>query len=282
MKFADLHMHTNFSDGTFTPEELAQRGFDRGLRVLALTDHDTVEGCERMGVACEKLGIEYITATELTAEYDGHEIHLLGYYLDTQNQHFLTKLDAFQKVRQSRIVEMTEALNKAGVPLEADSVFELARCKSPGRPHVARAMVNAGLVSSIDVAFAKYLKKGKAAWVPKFKISAFEAIELIHGAGGIAVMAHPALNRTDDVLPPLIEAGMDGIECFHSRHSTKDCERYEDMAEKHGVLITGGSDCHGMNKGQPLIGGIKLPYVYVERMRQRVAERRSELAAASK
>ncbi|MFT4690523.1 MAG: PHP domain-containing protein [Verrucomicrobiia bacterium] len=280
MKFADLHMHTNFSDGTFTPEELAQRGYDRGLRVLALTDHDTVDGCERMGTACEKLGIEYITATELTAEYDGYEIHLLGYYLDTHNQHFLTKLDAFQKVRQSRIVEMAEALQKVGVPLEADSVFELARCKSPGRPHVARAMVNAGLVQSIDVAFSKYLKKGKAAWVPKFTISAVEAIELIHGAGGIAVMAHPGLNRTDEVLPPLIEAGMDGIECFHSRHSTNDCERYESMAEKHGVLITGGSDCHGMNKGQPLIGGIKLPYVYVERMRKRVAERRSELAAS--
>ncbi|MBG89987.1 MAG: histidinol phosphatase [Verrucomicrobiales bacterium] len=280
MKFADLHMHTNFSDGTFTPEELAQRAHDCGLRVVALTDHDTLEGCERMGKACENLGIEYIVATELTAEYDGYEIHLLGYYLDLQDEYFLSKLCQFQKVRQSRIIEMAEALNKAGVPLEADAVFELAKCKSPGRPHVARAMVNAGLVKSMDVAFEKYLKKGKPAWVPKFKISAFEAIELVHRAGGVAVMAHPGLNRTDEVLKPLIESGMDGIECFHTRHSTNDCERYECMAEEFGVLITGGSDCHGMNKGRPLIGGIKLPYVYVERMKERVARRRGEMAEA--
>jgi len=273
MIFADLHMHTNFSDGTFSPEELAARGHEKGLRVLALTDHDTVGGCERMGQACRALGVEFINASELTCEIDGNEIHMLGYFLDIHNELLLEKLAQFQKVRQNRINEMTDALNKVGIPLAASAVFELAGCKAPGRPHVARALVKEGHVKSVEDAFDKYLKKGKAAWVPKSKVSAPEAIELIHQAGGLAVMAHPGLNKTDDVIPRMIDAGMDGLECFHSRHSVSDIERYEGMTEKYGLLATGGSDCHGMNRGNPLIGSIKLPYIYVENMKRRLARR---------
>ena len=180
-----------------------------------------------------------------------------------------TKLAQFQKVRRNRINEMADALNKVGMPLKAASVFELAGCKAPGRPHVARALVKEGHVKSLEQAFDRYLKKGKPAWVPKSKVSAAEAIELIHQAGGLAIMAHPGLNKTDDVIPRMIEAGMDGLECFHSRHSVSDIERYEGMTQKYGLLATGGSDCHGMNRGNPLIGSIKLPYVYVENMKRR-------------
>ena len=281
MIFADLHMHTRFSDGTFSPEELVDRAYEKGLRVLALTDHDTVEGCAPMAAACREKRIEFINASELTCEIEGQEIHLLGYFLNTSHEILLEKLAESQKERQNRINEMANALNKQGIPLRAESVFELAQCKAPGRPHVARAMVQEGFVRNQDEAFAKYLKKGKAAWVPKKKISAFEAIDLVHQANGLAVMAHPGLNKTDEIIPAMIDAGLDGLECFHSRHSITAIERYEAMTEKYGLLATGGSDFHGMNRGNPLIGSIKLPYVYVEKMKRKLAGRLEAATAAN-
>ena len=275
MKFADLHLHTQFSDGTFTPEELAGHGSRLGFAALALTDHDTVEGCARMAAACTAAGIEFIPGAELTAEYNDTELHILGYFLDTHNPKLLAEIAKFQAVRQNRIREMVARINEMGVPLEADTVFALANCKSPGRPHVARAMVKAGLVSHLDEAFERFLKKNRPAWVPKKKVSALEAIELVHQAGGLAVMAHPGLNRTDEIIPALVNAGLDGIECFHTKHSTATSERYLEIAEKFNLLITGGSDCHGFSKVKPLIGGIKLPYEHVEKMKQVVAARQS-------
>jgi len=269
MKFADLHLHTQFSDGTFTPEELAGHGARLGFAALALTDHDTVEGCARMAAECATAGIEFIPGTELTAEHSDTELHVLGYFLDTHNQKLLAEIAKFQAVRQNRIREMVACINELGLPLEADSVFALANCKSPGRPHVARAMVKAGLVSNLDEAFERFLKKNRPAWVPKKKVSALEAIELVHQAGGLAVMAHPGLNRTDEVIPALVDAGLDGIECFHTKHSTATSQRYLEMAEKFHLLVTGGSDCHGFSKGKPLIGGVKLPYEHVEKLKRK-------------
>ncbi len=275
MKFADLHLHTNFSDGTFSPEELVLHAQKGGLSCIALTDHDTVEGCAQTAQACVAVEIEFISGTELTAEHDDTEAHLLGYFLDTQNEKLLTEISKFQIVRQSRIHEMVARINESGVPLKIDDVFALANCKSPGRPHVARAMVKAGLVKNLDEAFERFLKKNRPAWVPKKKVSALEAIELIHQAGGLAVMAHPGLNRTDDVIPALVDAGLDGIECFHTKHSPTMSEHYLEIAEKFNLLVTGGSDCHGFSKNKPLIGTVKLPYEYVEKMKAKVAERKT-------
>jgi predicted metal-dependent phosphoesterase TrpH len=266
MKYADLHLHTNFSDGTFSPEELVSYAQRFDLSCIALTDHDTVEGCARAATACDAAGMEFISGTELTAEHNDTELHLLGYFVDTKNEKLLTEIAKFQTVRQSRIHEMVARINEMGVPLEVESVFALANCKSPGRPHVARALVKAGLVANLDEAFERFLKKNRPAWVPKKKVSALEAIELIHQAGGLAVMAHPGLNRTDDVIPALVEAGLDGIECFHTKHSTAMSERYLLIAEKYRLLVTGGSDCHGFSKLKPLIGTVKLPYEYAERL----------------
>jgi predicted metal-dependent phosphoesterase TrpH len=251
---------------------------------VALTDHDTMEGCERMAAACHERGVEFVPATELTAEHDGHELHMLGYFLDPANAKLREELAKFQQVRQQRIHEMVARLNKLGVPLKVEAVFALANCASPGRPHVARALVQAGFCSGLDEAFERFLRKGKPAWVPKFKISATDAISLIHHAGGPAVMAHPGLNHNDDLIPELVEAGMDGIECFHTKHSTTTTQRYLEMADKFHLLVTGGSDCHGMNKGRPLIGSIKIPYDCVERLKDAVLKRAVEnglmLAAA--
>jgi predicted metal-dependent phosphoesterase TrpH len=275
MKFADLHLHTQFSDGTFTPEELAGHGARLGFAALALTDHDSVEGCARMAAACAAAGVEFIVGAELTAEHENTEVHILGYFLDTKNQTLLTEIARFQAVRQQRINEMVVRLNEVNVPLEVESVFALANCKSPGRPHVARALVKAGLVASLDEAFERFLKKNRPAWVPKAKVSALEGIDLIHQAGGLAVMAHPGLNRTDEIIPALVEAGLDGIECFHTKHSPALSERYLEIAEKFNLLVTGGSDCHGFSKGKPLIGGIKLTYEHVEKMKQAAAAKKS-------
>jgi len=275
MKFADLHLHSHFSDGTYSPEEIVGRGARGGFAVLALTDHDSVEGCARMDVACDAAGIEFIPGAELTAEQGGNELHLLGYFLDTQDPKLLAEIAKFQTVRQNRIREMVARLNRLNIPLSADAVFALANCRSPGRPHVARAMVNAGLCFSLDEAFERFLKKNRPAWVPKMKMSALEAIKLIHQAGGLAVMAHPGLNRTDEVIPELADAGMDGIECFHTKHSPTTAARYLALADKFHLLVTGGSDCHGMSKGKPLIGTVKLPYDHVQKLknaRRKVSE----------
>ena len=278
MKFADLHLHTHFSDGTFSPEELTGHAQRLGFATLALTDHDSVEGCARMTAACQAAGIEFIPGTELTAEYNDIELHILGYFLDTQHQKLLAELARFQSVRQDRIREMVARLNQLEVPLEVEAVFALASCRSPGRPHVARAMVKAGLARNLDEAFERYLKKNRPAWVPKAKMSALEGVELIHQAGGLAVMAHPGLNRTDEIIPALVEAGLDGIECFHTKHSAVLSRRYLELADKFSLLVTGGSDCHGFSKGKPLIGNVKLPYEHIEKLKAKVASRKPRTA----
>jgi 3',5'-nucleoside bisphosphate phosphatase len=272
MTFADLHLHSRFSDGTYLPAELAAQARRHGLVAISLTDHDSVEGCEATARACAAAGVEFITGTELTAEQDGNELHILGYFIDTDSPRLLQQITKFQVVRQDRIREMVARINRLNVPLSADAVFALANCRAPGRPHVARAPVAAGLCSSLDEAFERFLKKNRPAWVPKFKMSGEEALELVHQAGGLAVLAHPGLNRTDEVIPGLAAAGMDGIECFHTKHSRQTTARYLEMAQRLHLLVTGGSDCHGSNKGQPVMGFVKLPYEYVERLKARAAE----------
>ena len=264
--FADLHLHSLFSDGTFTPEEVVGHGVRFGHKALALTDHDTVEGCERMAAACAAAGIEFIVGTELTAEHGGNELHILAYFMDPQNPKLLTEIAQFQKVRQERIRDMVACINALGVPLKVDDVFALANCRSPGRPHVARALVRGGHCRSLDEAFERFLKKNRPAWVPKAKMSALEAIDLIHQAGGLAVMAHPGLNRGDQSIPAIVAAGLDGIECFHTKHPPATAEHYLALARKHNLLVTGGSDCHGLSKGKPLIGTVRLDYQYVEKL----------------
>lgn len=265
--FADLHLHTNFSDGTFSPEEVARRAKGLGFSAISLTDHDTIDGCSRMHAACSDLEIEFISGCEFTVERDGCELHMLGYNLDIENVRLLRVLRKYQEVRRNRIREMVIRLNDNGVPLKIERVMGLANCDAPGRPHVGRALVEGGYCRNMDEAFQKYLKKGKPGWAPKEIISASMAIDLIHHAGGVAVMAHPGINRMDNVISDLVSQGMDGLECFYTRHSTAVTEHYLILCEQLNLLVTGGSDCHGENKGRPLIGGVKLPYEYVRKIK---------------
>jgi predicted metal-dependent phosphoesterase TrpH len=272
--FADLHLHSHFSDGTFAPAEIVSRGRKQGLGALSLTDHDTVEGCVPMAEECSKAEMEFVVGTELTSEHKDNELHILGYFFDPTNEPLLAAMAKFQKVRQDRIREMVAAINRLGVSLNAEDVFALANCKSPGRPHVARTLVKQGQCRTLDEAFERFLKKGRPAWVPKSKMSSLEAIELIHQAGGLAVMAHPGLNRTDEVIPDLVSAGLDGIECFHTKHPPAMSRRYLDFADKYSLLVTGGSDCHGMSKGRPLIGNVRLSRDHYDKLKARAKSRK--------
>jgi len=272
--FADLHLHTCYSDGTYTPEEVVARAAEHSLGAVALTDHDTVQGCAAAASACGQAGLEFVPATELSCELDGAELHLLAYGIDTTHAEMLAALDRFQQVRQHRIREMVARLNQLDVPLETETVFALANCRSPGRPHVGRALVAGGFCSSVDEAFERFLKRHRPAWVPKFKITAADAIELIHRARGLAVLAHPALNRLDPRIPDLVEMGLDGLECYHTKHNTGTVAHYLAIARQFDLLVTGGSDCHGMAKGKPTLGTVKLPYEHVLRLKSELAERR--------
>lgn len=236
---------------------------------MALTDHDTVEGCPRMAAACSANAVEFIPGTELTADIGGTELHILGYFIDVESPGFLEQLSRFQSVRRSRIQEMVERLNELGVPLDLETVLEVANCQSPGRPHVARALVQDGHCFDYDEAFERFLKKGRPAWVPKARVDYTAAIELIHQAGGVAVLAHPGLYRSDGVIPKLAEAGLDGLECWHTKHSNSVAEAYNRTAGELGLVATGGSDCHGDAKGHPLIGTLRIPYTQVDRLRER-------------
>jgi len=275
MAFVDLHLHSRYSDGTYAPEEVAAQARRYELAAIALTDHDSVEGCADAERACRALGVEFVVGIELTAEQEGNELHILGYGFDPQNARLLMEIARFQEVRQNRIREMVERLNRIKVPLAVDAVFALANCRAPGRPHVARALVAAGLCRNLDEAFERFLKKHRPAWVPKFKMSGEKALELIHQAGGVAVLAHPGLNHTDEVIPGMVAAGLDGIECFHTKHSTTTAEYYLQLADRFNLLVTGGSDCHGMSKGKPLIGSVKVPYQHLEQLKARAAQIRA-------
>jgi 3',5'-nucleoside bisphosphate phosphatase len=270
---ADLHLHTRFSDGTYSPEQLVEQARLMKLAAIAVTDHDTLEGCAPTAVLCASAGIEFLPGVELTAEHEGHEIHILGYLMDITHPVMLSEMEKFQMVRQQRVVEIVSRLNGLGVPLRSEAVFAIANCKSPGRPHVARALVDARVCRTADEAFERFLKKHRPAYVPKFKMSAAQAIELIQSAGGLAVLAHPGLNQADDFIPGMAEAGLDGIECFHTKHSTSATERYLEMADRFHLLVTGGSDCHGWNKGRPVIGTVTVPYACVQKLKAKALER---------
>lgn len=268
--YADLHLHSHFSDGTFSPEELAGHGQRVGLHVMSLTDHDTVDGCARMAAACAERDIEFVTGCEFTVGHGNTELHLLGYLMDIEHIRLRSELAKYQEVRRNRIHEMVGRLQKIGVKITSEDVMKIANNDAPGRPHIGRALVALGHCRTLDEAFRKWLKKGKPAWVPKDKLTSAEAIALIHEAGGLAVLAHPGLYHRDEVIAPLVEEGLDGIECLYTRHSTSMTEHYIMLAEKYGLLVTGGSDCHGESKGKPLIGSIKVPYDYVARMKSAV------------
>lgn len=266
MQFADLHLHTFFSDGTYSPAQLVEQAKKAGLSCIAVVDHDTVEGVEPCLEAGRRLGVEVISGIELTSEYEGQEIHILGYFIAHRNRALLEKLDLLKKYRIQRIYKMVEKLKDIGVALNAQSVFDLSRQGTVGRLHFARAMVNEGLVKSTGEAFAKYIGDKCPAYVLGFRFSPSEVSRLIKEASGISVLAHPCTLSDDGLILKLIEDGIMGLEVYYPEHSQSQIDSYLNLAKKYNLLVTGGSDCHGQAKAEVKIGSVKIPYELVERL----------------
>ncbi|MEO0228505.1 MAG: PHP domain-containing protein [candidate division WOR-3 bacterium] len=241
----DLHLHTTKSDGLYTPKDLVYFLYTKGIKIISITDHDSIEGINEAQEEAEKLGIEVITGIELSAEHKGQEVHILGYFIDINSPDLLNYLRVFREARKERFVKMIEKLRSMGIELSVD-VAKFDEKQSIGRPHVAKEMVEKGYVSSIEEAFAKYIGDGGPAYVKKFKISIKEAIDIIHNSQGVAVLAHPGLlNNMEDVINLALQSGLDGIEVYHPKNPEYIENILFEIAFKNNLMITGGTDFHG-------------------------------------
>lgn len=253
--YADLHSHSNASDGSDRPAEVVRRAKAAGLAVLALTDHDTVAGVPEAIEEGRRIGVEVIAGTELTCYVDGREVHVLGYGLRIDDTALADHCTRFQKARISRAEEIGRRLAAAGAPINMEAVMAEADGGVVGRPHVARALHAAGHVATVQEAFDKFLAEGKPANVHKLQVTAEECVDVIRKAGGIAVMAHPGLGNQFHLVERLQAAGAIGVEVWHSSHDRQASEQLEQIANNRGLLKTGGSDCHGTIKNMaPMLG----------------------------
>ncbi len=268
MRFADLHLHTIFSDGTYTPEEVIREASKEGLSAIAVVDHDAIGAITPTINAGKELDIEVLPGIELTTDQNGTEVHILGYLLDYQNPALKEKLEMLNKARVERVYKITEKLKNLGLNLSPDAVFKLALKGSPGRLHIARAMVEEKLVGSIYEAFKKYIGDKGPAYVCGFKLTPREGIKLIRDFSGIPVLAHPYTMNNDELIPEFIKLGLMGLEVYYTEHSQGMINFYLSLAKEYNLLVTGGSDCHGKAKPEVKIGLIKIPYELVENLKE--------------
>ena len=268
VKSADLHLHTIFSDGTFSPRELILQAKKKGLSAISVVDHDTVDGIRpTMDEALAK-DIEVIPGIELTSEYEGREIHILGYLIDHTNPAFKDTLSLLKKNRIERIHKITDKLKDIGIILNPEKVFTLASFGTVGRLHVARALVKEKIVTTTGEAFRRFLGERRPAYVSGFRLKPPEAIKLIKSVKGIPVLAHPFTLNNDELIPVLIGYGIMGLEVYYTEHSQSMINAYLRLAKEYNLVVTGGSDCHGDAKPNVKIGSIKLPYSLVEKLKE--------------
>lgn len=267
-KTADLHVHTYLSDGTLTPEEVVESAKKVGLSCIAITDHDCVDGIEPARKAAKRLGIEVIPGVEMTAQENGREVHILGFFPDTKDKKFLARLKAIRQNRVDRVYEMVDKLKRFNVRIDPDRIFEVSGPGSVGRLHVAAVLEEGGYVSSIEEAFRRFIGDKGPCYVAHYDISAKDAISELKRVGAVVVYAHPHLMGGDALIAKFIKYGLDGIEAYHSEHSKSVSKRYVELAKEKGLIVTGGSDCHGLNKGYMLMGTVKVPYSFVEELKR--------------
>ena len=272
----DLHLHSTCSDGTSTPREMVRRAADAGLSVISLTDHDSTEGISAAQAEGERLGVEVVPGTELSAQCDGTDVHILGYFIEPHNPDLIACLDTYRQARLQRAQRVVIKLNRLGLRVSMEQVLARAGSGAIGRPHIADVMVEEGLVFSVDEAFHKYLGYSKPAYQSKYSLSPSQAIQVIRAAGGLACLAHPGLYRRDDLISGMVSEGLDGIEVRHTKHNASHVARYSRIARQHNLLCTGGSDCHGDGRGDPVIGSVDVPISYFEAMRERLKTRENE------
>jgi len=256
----DLHTHSTASDGLLTPAQLVALAVERGLRALALTDHDTVAGLPEAGAAATAAGLQFIPGVELSTHVTAGEVHVLGYFIDPTDPTLSAALAQFRDAREGRAATIVERLTAAGAPITLERVLAFAG-GSIGRPHVARALVEAGHATSINDAFERWLVRGRAGYVDRFRLTPPDAVRLICAARGVPVLAHP--HSADDLgtlLPELVAAGLAGIECYYGDYDDLRKREYLALAKRYGLVATGGTDFHGTGVAhrRPL-GGTWLP-----------------------
>jgi len=268
MKFADLHVHTLFSDGTYTPGKLVAEAARCGLSALAVVDHDTIGGIKEAQEASLINQIELIPGIEFSTEYDGQEAHILGYLIDYGKQDLIRKLEEVKQDRLERIHRILNKLKGIGKDLAPEEVLAVAGSGTIGRLHIARAMVKKGLVGTTQEAFQKYIGDKCPAYIAGFRFSPKEAINAIKDAGGIPVLAHPYTVDKDEFFHQIISDGIMGLEVYYPEHTQSMINFYLSIVKEHGLLATGGSDFHGGAKPQIQLGAMKIPYDLVEKLKE--------------
>jgi len=243
--FADLHLHSSASDGLLTPSELVGAVHRFGLGAMSLTDHDTTAGLAEARRSAELHGLVMIPGIELSTVMGKMEAHFLGYNFDVSNDDLQRELLLFRSARKKRLSSMIDKLAHMSIVISRERVHELAGSGALGRPHLARALVEAGYAGDVSDAFDNYLGRGRPAYVERYKLTPVRAVELIRKAGGLAVMAHPGLANMDDYIAVLVKAGLQGLEVFHPGHTPEQAEQYLDTAGRYNLVVTGGSDWHG-------------------------------------
>lgn len=255
MRKSDLHIHTTFSDGVLTPQEVLKWASKKNLTDIAITDHDTTEGVEEAIKAGLPLDINVIPGMELSCVEQGEEIHILAYYLDYKSTRLKEFTKTLKEARIDRNIKIIEKLNKMEIDISINDVKEISKEGNMGRPHIAKALINKGLVDTVDGAFKIYLGRGKPAYVERYKITSKEGIDLIHSLGGVAVIAHPGLVSSQRVVNYVLNQNIDGIEVVHCNHTKEQIKYFSNKAKELNLIETAGSDCHGyLDEGIPKLG----------------------------
>jgi hypothetical protein len=259
---ADFHTHTNASDGRLTPTELIDLAAQRGVRIIAVTDHDSTEGLAEAGAAAAKHeGLTLVPGIEMSADIPGDEVHILGYFLDYHDEEFQKTLTKLRHARRDRGRSMVEKLHELGVDIPWERVEELAGDGAVGRPHVAQALLEKGHISSFQEAFEKYIGRNGPAYVERVKLTPVEAVDMLVSIGALPVLAHPSsLTRLGQLLQEMKAAGLVGMEVYYQDYDEATRGRLARVAEEHGLLKLGGSDYHGLSTPRErLPGDIPLP-----------------------
>ncbi|HVR37722.1 MAG TPA: PHP domain-containing protein [Thermoanaerobaculia bacterium] len=271
MRYADLHTHTHHSDGTRTPREVIDVARAHGISIVAISDHDNLAAYFEARRYADSVGMVLVPAMELSCIYEGIDVHVLAYAFNAMDERIDARLRSFRETRHRRGYAMVERLHELGYTISAERVDQLAAGGALGRPHVARALVEAGHVATVSEAFDKLLGAGKPAYIEKERFRIAEAVALIHDAGGVTSIAHPTLYPDHErIVPELLDLGIDGVEAFHPDVDEINRERYSNLARFRGKLVTGGSDDHGTVKTSETLGTIRVPETLITPILERL------------